>query len=236
MFEIVLNQVGRRDTNAMALVGTTGRTDSHRIAVAHHTVGLLQVQLLAILAEKHELLDFTISGIDGYIAGHTTHIGETLLIVVVTGYQHVSQFLTRYADLYGIVLEGVHLHNVANSHIACGMAIDTYATGILIRQVGTRLSHIGIADHTAQLLVVVKRRLSNSQHTSEGWILREITHQFGEGRILVALFVDGDTLSLLADNLAILQHQRSVRGILQTLLILRNQDAVVYLATFQLGV
>ena len=115
------------------------------------------------------------------------------------------------------------------------MAFYTHATGILVRQFGTGLSHIGIAHHATQFLVVVKRCLGNGQHTLEGWILREVVHQLSNGLIHVWLTCNGDTFSFLTDHLAAIQYQRRVRRIFQTLRVLRNQNAVVKLTAIQLG-
>ena len=84
MFQIVLDEVGRGNADALAHVLPVGGTDGHRIAVRHYTISLLQVQFLAILVIDDEFLDRPVGRTDSDLARHATHIGEALLVVVVS--------------------------------------------------------------------------------------------------------------------------------------------------------
>ena len=83
MLQVVLDQVRCRYTDALSLVFTVCRTYGYGIAVGHHPIGLLQVQLLACFIQQHQFLHLAVSRIIRYLTGESTYIRETLLIIIV---------------------------------------------------------------------------------------------------------------------------------------------------------
>ena len=219
----------------MPLIGTIGRTHGYGIAVAYHPIGLLQIQFLTIQVEEREFLHLLRGRIDDHLTLQTTHIGETLLIIVVTGNEHLSQFLTCDLDFHEVVLEGIHLHHITHREVASGMILDAHTTGILIREIGICLCEIGLTDHTSQFFTILERCLSNGQDTLEGGILGEIAHQFGNGLVLTRHTLHGDKFCFLLHDLSTCQHQCGVCGERNTLRILGDQDAIVHLTALNLG-
>ena len=183
VFQIIHNDGRRGDAQAAALILTFCRTDSHRIAVRNDMVGVLQVQLTAVFVKKCQFLNLTICGILHDVAGNATDIGETLFVIVIAGYEHRSQFLTRDMKFQQVVLEGIHLHHVTHDKIAGRMILNAYATRGLVGDVGTCLCDVGITNHTSQLFITVERCFCNGEDTLESRVLAEVLHQFCNGLV-----------------------------------------------------
>ena len=235
VLQIVHNQLRCNLTDTLTWVLAVCSADGHRIAVGNHLVGLFQVQLLAVLAIQHHLCQGLGSWVYSVVHLHATHIGESLVIVVVALLHHIYQLLTCQLQFDSLVLEWVQSQGIGHGKATHGLGFIAHATRILETQVGMPLHLVGITHHVTQLLVALKRRVNLCQHTVEGRVLREIIHQAPNHLVLVLTTTNGNVLGLAIHHLAILKRQCGMRHTGQSVLVLSDKQAIVHLATLQLG-
>ena len=159
-----------------------------------------------------------------------------MVIHRLAGYEHIVELCSGDIHYYGCISERIQTQHIVYGKVSCRMVLKSHSSGVAVGYVRSAEVFQRVAHHYSEFLVTGERSLSLCQHSLELRIVAEEIHKAFCGNVGLRVILDVDVGCALAGNLSVFNDKDSVGELLELVLVLGDQESVMYFSSVDLSV